>query len=97
MSPPPIAITRWMPSSSARPVIASSAGMPASTTSAPASGHGTSAWRKITPSATHSMITTRLRTWRPGSSSGLLPMMPRSLPNAMIEPLKVTAPTRTPT
>ena len=34
---------------------------------------------------------------RPGSSSGLLPIMPRSLPNAMIDPLNVTAPTSTPT
>ena len=34
---------------------------------------------------------------RPGSSSGLLPMRPCSLPNATIDPVKVTAPTNTPT
>ncbi len=34
---------------------------------------------------------------RPASSSGLLRMMPWSLPNATTEPVKVTAPTNTPT
>jgi hypothetical protein len=32
-----------------------------------------------------------------GSSSGLPPILPDSLPKAMIEPLKVTAPIRMPT
>ena len=51
-----------------------------------------------TASATHAdAAMSALSEWRPGSSSGLLPIVPRSLPNAMTEPVKVTAPTRTPT
>jgi hypothetical protein len=34
---------------------------------------------------------------RAGSSSGLPPILPESLPKAMIEPEKVTAPIRMPT
>ena len=41
-------------------------------------------------------IRPRFSACRPGSSSGLLPMTPCSLPNATIEPVKVTAPTNTP-
>jgi hypothetical protein len=33
---------------------------------------------------------------RPGSSSGLPPILPDSLPKAMIDPEKVTAPIRMP-
>ncbi len=38
----------------------------------------------------------RLSQCRPGSSSGLPPILPDSLPKAMIEPEKVTAPMRMP-
>ena len=38
----------------------------------------------------------RLSTWRPGSSSGLLAMTPCSFPKAMIDPVNVTAPMKTP-
>ena len=34
--------------------------------------------------------------WRAGNSNGLLPIFPRSLRNAMTEPVNVTAPTSTP-
>ena len=34
--------------------------------------------------------------WRPGNNSGRLPISPCNLPNAMIEPVNVTAPTKTP-
>ena len=38
----------------------------------------------------------RLSQWRAGSSSGLPPMRPDSLPKAMTEPENVTAPIRMP-
>ena len=38
----------------------------------------------------------RLSQWRAGSSSGLPPILPDSLPNAMTEPENVTAPIRMP-
>ncbi len=79
------------------PVMASSAGIPASNTLMPGAGQATSARWKITPSATQRVSAMTFRMCRPGSSSGLLPILPRSLPKAITEPLKVTAPTRMPT
>ena len=38
----------------------------------------------------------RLSQWRAGSSSGLPPILPESLPKAITEPEKVTAPIRMP-
>ena len=35
--------------------------------------------------------------WRPGNSTGLPLILPESLPNAITEPEKVTAPISTPT
>jgi hypothetical protein len=90
MSAPPIAITRWMPT---RPAMTRAQQqrphrrVPAHRVDADELAAEIEA-REIIP---------RLRKWRPGSSSGLLRMTPCSLPNAITEPVKVTAPTNTPT
>ena len=44
----------------------------------------------------HASTMMALAKWRPGSNSGLLPIEPRSLPNAIIDPVKVTPPMNTP-
>jgi hypothetical protein len=87
MSAPPMAITMWMPNSSEITVMTISGVMPAwmpgaSTNSRP---------NQMTTSSP-----ARLSQCRAGSSSGLPPILPESLPKAMIEPLKVTAPMRMP-
>jgi hypothetical protein len=87
MSAPPMAITMCTPKSSAMTVMMMSGVMPAATSFACMN----SAPNQITTSSA-----TRLSQWRAGSSSGLPPILPLSLPNAMSEPEKVTAPMRMP-
>ena len=87
MSAPPIAITMWMPNSSAIAVM-----MTSGTCRSPP---------MVAPTKrAHSQITTsrpaRLIQCRPGSSSGLPLILAESLPKAITEPEKVTAPIRTP-
>ncbi len=87
MSAPPIAITMWMPNSSAITVITASGIMPASMSCAP---------RKAAPNQITASSPARLSQWRAGSSIGLPPILPDSLPKAITEPEKVTAPIRMP-
>ena len=85
MSAPPIAITRWMPIRPDTAVTASRAGSdcgPAPT--------------KITPSQTQARSIAKLSRCRPGRSSGLLPITPCSLPQAITDPVNVSAPMNTP-
>jgi len=88
MSAPPMAMTMWTPNSSAIAVITISGTMPCSMVSAR---------RNSRPNQITTSSATRLSQWRPGSSSGLPPILPLSLPKAISEPLKVTAPIRMPT
>ena len=87
MSAPPIAITMWMPKSNAMTVMMRSGVIPASTPGAATN----EAANQITASSPM-----RFSQCRPGSSSGLPPILPESLPNATTEPEKVTAPMRMP-
>ena len=84
MSAPPMPMTRWRPISPATPVIASSQinALASSVTN-------------ITPKTTQAITIARLSACRAGSISGLPEMLPRSLPNAMIEPVKVIEPMNT--
>jgi hypothetical protein len=87
MSAPPIAITMCTPNSSAITVIT-------------ISGHAglmSCARRNQRPNQDHQDSPARLSQWRAGSSSGLPPILPDSLPKATSEPEKVTAPIRMPT
>ena len=79
MSAPPIAMTMWMPKSSATAVITASGISPP-----PAADSTTN--RQPNHSTTASIA--RFSQCRPGSVSGLPPMLPLNLPNAMIEPEK---------
>ena len=88
MSAPPMAITMCTPNSSAMAVITASGSMPSATEPA---------CRKARPNHTTTSSAARLSQWRPGSSSGLPPIRPLSLPKATSEPEKVTAPMRMPT
>ena len=83
MSAPPMAATRWMPSSSDR-IVARASGM----IECVATNH--------TPSSTSANTMPRFSQWRPGSVSGFEAKRPLSLPQATIEPVKVTAPMNTP-
>ena len=56
-----------------------------------------SAWMNSPPNQITTSSPTRLSKWRPGSSSGLPPILPLSLPKAITEPENVTAPIRMPT
>ena len=87
MSAPPIAITMWMPNSSAITVITISGVMPSAIE-----------WALMNsrPNQITTSSPTRLIQWRAGSSSGEPPILPLSLPNAISEPEKVTAPIRMP-
>ncbi len=87
MSAPPMAITMWMPKRSAIAAITTSAVMPSPTDPA---------CRKLRPNQITTSRPRRLIQWRAGSSSGLPPILPESLPKATIEPEKVTAPIRMP-
>ena len=87
MSAPPIAITMWMPKSSAITVITTSGIIPALMSCA---------FRNCTPKKITPSRPARLSQWRAGSSSGLPPILPFSLPNAISEPENVTAPMRMP-
>ena len=87
MSAPPIAITMWTPKSSAITVMTMSGFMPSGIE-----------WLLMNQPP-HQITTsrpTRLIQWRPGSSTGLPLIRAESLPKAMIEPEKVTAPISTP-
>ena len=86
VSPLPMAITRCRPSRPASTVMMPSHGSPLVP----------SAITNITPRTTDASTITAFSAWRASSSNGRLPMLPRSFRNAMIEPVKVTAPTRTP-
>ena len=88
MSAPPMAMTMCTPKSSAITVITSSGNMPPPMLSA---------CRKMRPNQMTISSPARLSQCRPGSSSGLPPILPDSLPKAMTEPEKVTAPMRMPT
>jgi hypothetical protein len=87
MSAPPMAITMWMPNSSAITVITISGVMPS-----------LMSWacRNFAAEPDHHQQAARLSQWRAGSSSGLPPILPLSLPKAISEPEKVTAPIRMP-
>ena len=87
MSAPPIAITMWTPNSSAITVITASGIRPA---------WMSCACRNCTPNQITPSSPARLSQWRAGSSSGLPPILPDSLPKAMTEPENVTAPIRMP-
>ena len=87
MSAPPMAMTMCTPKSSAITVITSSGSMPA---------WMSCACRNCRPNQMTTSSPARLSQCRPGSSSGLPPILPDSLPKAMIEPEKVTAPMRMP-
>ena len=87
MSAPPIAITMCTPNSSAITVISSSGSMPAETSCA---------CTNCTPNQITASRPARLSQCRPGSSIGLPPILPDSLPNAITEPENVTAPIRMP-
>ena len=67
MSAPPMAMTRWMPSTKASSVITHSVQLPA--------------WFMYsTISASEAMISARLNRCRPGRTSALPSMLPASLP-----------------
>ena len=88
MSAPPIAITMWMPKSSAITVITTSGVMPV--------GDRCRRCMKLPPNQITTSRPARLSQWRPGSSIGLPLILPESLPKAITEPEKVTAPIRMP-
>ncbi|MNL84409.1 hypothetical protein D3C87_2123660 [compost metagenome] len=77
-----------MPNSSAIAVITISGTMPCSMVSA----RKNSRPNQITISSAARFIQ-----WRPGSNSGLPPILPLSLPKAISDPLNVMAPIRMPT
>ena len=83
MSAPPMAATRWMPSSSESTVARRS---------------GMMEWLVTNhqPRTTSAATMPRFSQCRPGSVSGLDANRPLSLPHATIEPVKVTAPMNTP-
>ncbi len=81
-----MATTRWTPSTAEMSVIVSSGRNRA----------GPSAPTNMMPSRTHAVTMARLMKWRPGSSTGLPPKVPCSLPNATTDPVKVMAPTKMP-
>ncbi len=87
MSAPPIAITRCTPSAPASAVITRIQTRPAPS-SAIANG---------TPRPTIARATIALSRWRPGKRSGLPLSEPRSFAQAITDPVKVIAPTATPT
>ncbi|MCY1558280.1 hypothetical protein D9M68_952010 [compost metagenome] len=88
MSAPPIAMTMCTPNSSAIAVMTTSAVIPAP---------GSAAFRNCLPNQITTSSAARLSQWRPGSSTGLPPILPLSLPKAIREPLNVIAPIRMPT
>ena len=77
----------WMPNSSAITVITMSGIMPASIDSAR---------RNSRPNQITTSRPARFSQWRPGSSKVLPPILPESLPKAITDPVKVTAPMRMP-
>ncbi len=87
ISAPPIEATRCQPNASAISVISSSE-KPCAPLLSVRTNHSSS--RKETTSAS------RLSLWRCGSISGRDEILPRSLPNATSEPVKVTAPIKMP-
>ncbi len=87
MSAPPIAITMCTPNSSAITVISASGHMPVATSCA---------CRNCAPNQITASSPARLSQCRAGSSIGLPPILPDSLPKAMTEPENVTAPIRMP-
>ena len=87
ISAPPIAITMWTPNNSATTVITTSGVMPSLIDSA---------CRNCRPNQITTSKPARFNQWRPGSSSVLPPILPESLPKAITEPVKVTAPMRMP-
>ena len=87
MSAPPIAITMCMPKSSAITVITISGVMPSATVCV---------LMKRQPNQITTSRPIRLIQWRPGSSIGLPLILAESLPKAITEPEKVTAPIRMP-
>ncbi len=82
-----MAMTMCTPKSSAITVMTSSAPMPP---------QPLSACRKMRPNQMTISNPARLSQCRAGSISGLPPILPDSLPKAMTEPEKVTAPMRMP-
>ncbi len=87
MSAPPMAMTMWMPNSSASTVMIMSGTRPL-----PCADCSTN-W---TPYQIQPSRMSRLSQCRAGRISGLPLILPDSLPNAMTEPENVTAPIRTP-
>ena len=87
ISAPPIDATRCQPKASAMMVITSNA-----STCKPTLSVRT----KTTSSTKETTSAARFSLWRLGSISGLEEIFPRSLPNATIEPVKVTAPMKMP-
>ena len=87
MSAPPMAITMWMPKSSAITVITISGVMPSATV-----------WvlMKRQANQTTTSRPARFIQCRPGSSIGLPLILAESLPKAITDPEKVTAPIRMP-
>ena len=86
MSAPPIAITMCTPNTPATAVMISIDESP------PWSGAPT----KRVPSRTMASSRAPFSQWRAGRSKGLPPSVPRSLPYATSDPVKVTMPTNTP-
>ena len=82
-----MAITMWMPNSSAIAVITISGTMPSLMVCA---------FRNSRPNQITTSRPARFSQWRPGSSMGEPPILPLSLPNATSEPENVTAPIRMP-
>ncbi len=83
MSAPPMAATRWKPSQSASTVMITS-------------GIRECVEQYQTPKSTMTIALTRLSRCRPGSMRGFEFIFPFSFAHATIEPVKVTAPIRTP-
>ena len=82
-----MAMTMWMPNTTEITVMMASGRAPL-----PASD----CCRNSPPSQMTAMSRPRLNQWRAGKASGLLVILPLSLPKAMTEPEKVTAPMRIP-
>ncbi|MNC63913.1 hypothetical protein D3C75_1140750 [compost metagenome] len=87
MSAPPIDATRCQPITSAMIVITSNA-----RTCKPTLSVRT----KMISIAKETTIAARFSLWRFGNINGLDEILPRSLPNATMEPVKVTAPMKIP-
>ena len=87
MSAPPMASTMCTPNNNASASMMSSGVSPSAVEGAAVNA---------TPSQMAAASSAAFSQWRAGNSSGALVMMPCNLPNALTEPVKVTAPMSTP-